>query len=95
MLLSREVVLAPRLSDRFPSADSCLRVGFFFAFLPLPTSTTLATSDRRELNTAHTLRYYTGYRLRTSDLYIIQLKVVGTAVHIFASGPQLHPIFCL
>ena len=93
MLLSCEVVLAPRPPDRLPSANSCLRVDFFFAYLPLLTLTIFATSDLDELNTSHTLRYYTGYRLRSSDLYIVQLKVVGTAVQILASGPQLHPIF--
>ena len=32
MLLFREVVLASRPSDRLPSANSCLRIGFFFIF---------------------------------------------------------------
>ena len=64
-LLFHEVVLAPRPSDRFPSADFCLRVGFFFASFPLLNSTIFATSDRDDLNTAHTQRYYSGYRLRT------------------------------
>ena len=66
---------------------------FFLASWPLLTLTIFATSDRSELNTAHTLRHYTGYRPRSSDLYIVQLKVVGNAVQILASGPRPHPIF--
>ena len=95
MLLSCEVVLAPRPPDRLPSANSCLRVRFFFAYLPLLTLTFFAISDLDELNTSHTLRYYTGYRLRSSNLYIVRLKVVETAVQILALGPQRIPFFRL
>ena len=99
VLLYLPMLLPARLSwlpagrmDYRPQIPACASV-FFFASLPLLTLTIFATSDLDELNTSHTLHYYTGYRLRSSDLYIVQLKVVGTAVQILASGPQLHPIF--
>ena len=57
MLLFREIVLAPRPLDRHPSANPCLRVGFFFASLPLVTLTIFAASDLDELNTSQ--RYLT------------------------------------